>query len=67
MKGPSKTANGLAQRIAAILADSGPRKPHWFRSFAASDAMFEQAIGRLFINGQVKFKGRGKGRVMVRA
>ena len=63
----SKSADGLAQRIVAMLDDSGPRKPDWFRSYAASDAVFEQAIGRLFLKGQVRFIGRKQGRKLARA
>jgi hypothetical protein len=62
----SKSADGLAQRIVVLLG-SGARPVKWFRSFAATDAMFEQAIGRLFIKGQVRFIGSGKGRRLARA
>lgn len=62
----SKSADGLAQRIVVMLEEQGPRKVDWFRSFAASDAMFEQAIGKLFIRGQVKFLGHAKGRRLAR-
>ena len=57
----SKSADGLAQKILSLL-ESGARPVNWFRSWAGSDAMFEQAIGRLFIKGQVRFIGKAKGR-----
>lgn len=62
----SKSADGLAQRILALL-QSGARPVNWFRSFASSDAVFEQAIGRLFIKGQARFIGRKQGRRLARA
>ena len=63
----SKSADGLAQRIAVMLAEQGPRNVEWFRSFAATDAIFDQAIGRLFIKGQVRFIGKKQGRRLARA
>lgn len=57
----SKSADGLAQRIVALL-DTGARPVNFFRSYAPTDAIFEAAIGRLFIKGQVRFIGRGKAR-----
>ncbi len=62
----SKSADGLAQRIVALL-ESGARTVNFFRSFAAIDAMFEQAIGRLFIKGQAKFIGKAKGRRLAKS
>lgn len=62
----SKTAGSLAARILALLVEH-PRPAHWFRSFASTEAVFEQAIGRLFLRGQVKFKGRKKSRRLVRS
>jgi len=62
----SKSADGLGQRIVMML-ETGARPVHWFRSFAASDAMFEQAIGKLFIKGVVKFTGAKRGRKLARA
>ncbi len=58
----SKSADGLAQRIVAMLGESGPRNVMWWKSYAANDAMFFAAIGRLFVKGQVKFIGKGKAR-----
>lgn len=58
----SKTADGLAQRIYVMLKEQGPRNVMWYRSFAATEAMFYDAIGRLFVKGQVKFTGKGKAR-----
>jgi|CXWL01.1.fsa_nt_gi hypothetical protein len=58
----SKTADGLAQRIVAMLKDSGPRNVMWWLSYAKTEAMFYDAIGRLFVRGQVRFIGKGKGR-----
>lgn len=57
----SRSADGLAQRIAAILEVS-PHPVDFFRHFAASEAIFERAIGRLFIKGQAAFRGHGKAR-----
>jgi len=62
----SRSADGLAQRIYALL-ESGARPVRFFRFYAPTDAMFEQAIGRLFIRGQVKFEGHAKGRRLARA
>ena len=62
----SKSADGLAQRI-AVLLESGARPVNFFRSFASSDAVFEQAIGRLFIKGQARFIGKKQGRRLARA
>lgn len=56
----------LAPRILNIL-DTGARPVLFFRSFARSEAEFEQAIGHLFIKGVVKFVGRKRGRKLVRA
>ena len=61
----SKSGNGLAQRIVGIL-ESGPRKLNLLRAFAANEQVFECAIGRLFIKGQVEFCGRGKSRRLAR-
>jgi len=58
----SKTADGLAQRIYAMLKESGPRNVTWWLAYAGSEAMFYDAIGRLFVRGQVKFVGKGKAR-----
>lgn len=58
----SKSADGLAQRIVVMLKENGPRNVNWFRDFAATEAMFDQAIGRLFVKGQVKFIDKGKAR-----
>lgn len=57
----SRSADGLAQRIASML-ELSPHPVDFFRHFAANDAIFERAIGRLFIKGQAAFKGRGKAR-----
>lgn len=62
----SRTAEALAQRILAIL-DTSAHPVLFFRSFAASEAIFEQAIGWLFIKGQVKFEGKTTARRLVRA
>jgi hypothetical protein len=62
----SNSADGLAQRILAMLK-TGARPVQFYRSFAATDAVFERAIGRLFLKGQVKFTGKAKGRRLVRA
>lgn len=62
----SKTADGLAQKIYALM-ESGNRPVNFYRSWAPSDAIFEQAIGRLFIKGQARFVGKGKARRMARA
>ncbi len=63
----SRSADGLAQRIVAMLDVGGPRPVMFFRTFSATDAIFEQAIGRLFIKGQARFIGSGKGRRLARA
>ena len=60
----SRKAEHLVKRITTMLKDTGPRPPQWFRSFAASKAVFEQAIGQLFLRGLVLFKGKTSGRVM---
>lgn len=62
----SKTADGLAQKIYALL-ETGARPVQFFRLWSPSDAMFEQAVGRLFIKGQARFIGSGKGRRLSRA
>lgn len=61
----SKSADGLAQRIYALTA-SGARPAQFYRNYAANQAVFEQAIGRLFLKGQVRFIGRAKGRRLAR-
>ncbi len=61
---PSASGDSLAQRIVKILGDSGPRPVQFFRSFAVNQAVFEQAVGILFIKGRVKFKGMTSGRVL---
>lgn len=61
----SKSADGLAQRIAVMLT-SGARPAQFFRVFAASKPMYEQAIGLLFLRGQVKFVGNKKSRRLAR-
>ncbi len=62
----STSADGLAQRIAVILK-TGARPLNFFRNFAASEAVFERAVGLLFIRGQVKFTGKKQGRRLARA
>lgn len=62
----SKSPDALAQRIAAML-ELSPHPVDFFRHFAASEAIYERAIGRLFIKGQAAFKGHGKARQLVRA
>ena len=62
----SRSPDGLAQRIAELLK-SGARPLNWFRAFAATDDVFEQAIGRLFIKGQARFVGKKQGRRLARA
>lgn len=61
----SKSADGLAQRIAVML-DSGARPAQFFRVFAANQAMYVQAVGLLFLRGQVKFTGNKKARRLAR-
>jgi len=52
----------LAARILKVLKDGGPRTPWLFRGLAKSDAELQQAIGVLFLDGTVEWKGRKKGR-----
>lgn len=54
----------LATRILKVLKDGGPRTPWMFRGLAKSDAEFEQAIGRLFLDGTVVWQGQKRGRVL---
>lgn len=62
----SPTALALADRIVRLL-ESGARPLNFFRSYAPTQAIFEQGVGILFIRGQVKFAGHGKGRRLARA
>lgn len=62
----SRSADGLAARIVAML-DTGARPARFFRGFAATDVIFEQAIGKLLLRGQAQFVGKTKGRRLARA
>lgn len=60
-RAPARTVGTLTRNLLAVMAN-GARPIPFLRYYAATDAVFEQAIGQLFIRGQVKFIGRKKGR-----
>lgn len=61
-----KTSSGAAleRRILAVLDETGPRSPMWFRHMAPSDREYQRAIGALVLRGMVLIKGRTSGRVI---
>ncbi len=54
----------LAARIIRALKEGGPRKVHVFRGRASDQADYERAIGQLFLEGSVEWRGAKSGRLL---
>jgi hypothetical protein len=55
--------NRCAHRILRTLSTGG-RKANVLRGLAFTQLDFEQAIGQLFLTGQVQWNGKAKARVL---
>jgi hypothetical protein len=64
---PSKSPDSFAQRVLAMLKETGPANVQQFRVFAANATVFHAGVGLMFIRGQVRFTGARKGRKLATA